>query len=292
MKGADGLTKHSVAAMRMASAGNISFMPSGTTFSGPLVSDGDTAYMDSVNASSFYASPLSESGAKVRSIVNADTEMTGLVRCRLLQMDDGTAAVYETFTNHIIRGLGFLSEGHVSIKAGADTAFKGPLNHTGMGLIRMTADAHAMFTGDYKGEAKGGRNLLQLEEVDWKKGTAGLVSHGVAALSFESAGNISFHLSVTNFEGPLNSDGATAYLNSINASIVFASPVDLAEAGVLTEFQEDRFSCRRLLQVGSDGNSKYEDSTNHLVGGLGFLSKGNVSITAGAAATFKGPPHR
>jgi hypothetical protein len=213
MKGAKDLVKHRVAGLGMDSAGNISFLPSETTFEGSLISDGDTAYMKSKNASVVFAAP-----ADADVVIDAGESEEGFGRRRLLQMEDGGKRSYKNFTNHLVGGLGFLSEGNISITRGADATFQGPLNHTGQGLIEMTTDAHAKFTGKYQ---RGPRRSLMQADPDFMSGKADLVKHFVAGMGMKSAGNISFDLAVTTFIGSLLSDDLTAFMDSANASDLF-----------------------------------------------------------------------
>ena len=119
-----------------------------------------------------------------------------------------------------------------------------------------------MFTGKYSDK----------DTLDFMAGTAGLVSHFVAGLGMQSAGNISFALSKTVFAGALRSNGSTALLQSVNASVTFGSS---AGAEALLEAaagdSEGSMFARRLLQS-DDG--RVNRMTEHLVGGLGFKSKG------------------
>ena len=137
---------------------------------------------------------------------------------------------------HLSIGLGFLSMGNVSIGEGAATTFQGTLNHTGEGKVDLVAGANALFTGKYE-EGLG----------DWTQGEAGLTAHVVAALGCDSAGNISFAQSVTSFESALTSDGDTANLKSLNATVRFGS--SLPAAGRVLAVEGEGFAVRRLLQV-------------------------------------------
>ena len=199
----------------------------------------------------------------------------GLLLLLSLQMEDGETVAYGNFTNHLIGGLGFESQGNVSMKAGADTKFQGPLNHTGQGRVDMDEGAHALFTGKYS----------DTDGPDFAKGSAGMVRHNVGGAGMQSAGNISFDLSDTTFSGSLVSDGSTATLKSRNASVNFAAPSTTAAAALAGE-GEDFATRRRLLQV--QEQREKQPLLQHLVGGLGFESGGNVSITAGADTTFQG----
>ena len=137
--------------------------------------------------------------------------------------------------------------------AGSDTTFSGSLNHTGRGLINMTEGGRALFSGQYS------------DTPDWKAPGVQLTQHNIEGMGMESAGNISFGLSVTNFKASLTSDGKTAFMNSSNAAVVFGS----SESGSSSAASDDESDAvattyRRLLQL--DENTK--NATKHLVGGM------------------------
>ena len=174
--------------------------------------------------------------------------------------------------------------GNISISDGADTTFQGPLNHTGSGLVKMTAGGQALFTGKYpEGVTSTGHQVLQAP--DWKQGD-GLTKHRIAALGMDSEGNISVALSVTTFAGSLKSDGAGAYLQSTNGTVEFASVEAPGNADGSEAEGEGLMSARRLLQ---QTKGMMTNATKHLVGGRGFLSMGHVNVKSGADATIQGP---
>ena len=148
----------------------------------------------------------------------------------------------------------------------------------------MTEYAHCLFTDDYTHGTS--RGLLEDDKPNWMKGKAALTSHSVAALGMKSAGNISFDMSTTTFEGSLKSDGDTAFLNSAHASVVLGAPAETQE--MMSDDAEESFGRRRLLQE-EDGSIK--NYSAHLVGGFGFLSKGNISMTPGSDTNFQGSLH-
>ena len=145
---------------------------------------------------------------------------------------------------------------------------QGSMNHSG-GLINMTAGARALFTGKYDDE----------DDVDFMAGADALRSHKVGGAGMESAGNISFKLSKTVFAGSLKSNGTTALLESANASVTFGSFLDADADDLVAAADGDNalgsMFARRLLQT-EDGAQ-----TEHLVGGLGFRSKGTAPCAVG-----------
>ena len=108
--------------------------------------------------------------------------------------------------------------------------------------------------------------------------------HALAGMT--SAGNTSFEKSETTFEGPFVSDGDGAFMQSNGGKVSFSSSLQ-AEMDMYDEDSESSFAVRRLLQTEDGVQTLLRNATSHLVGGEGFRSAGNVSISTGADTTFQ-----
>lgn len=279
MKGGADMVDHVVSAMGMTSAGNITFDYAVVTFDGPLVSDGTTANLKSRNATVRFASNVLDE-CLTGSAMNVEGATGGFGQRRLLAAEDGSAMTPAS-TYHFVGGLGMESMGNISVVAGADTTFVGSLNHSGTGRIDVTSGARVLFAG------------LYADLIDWMQGDHGLTKHVVSGLGMTSGGNTSFELCKATFDAAFISDGPYALVDSSNASVEFGSgTLEKCINDLLAVLPEDGEAAgqntRRLLQVDNECKAM-NDAVKHLLGGRGFISMGNVTITPGAATTFQGP---